>query len=187
VPRRVAQSKGSTSLAAEAVERAALALERVHDVERRDGLAARVLRVRDAVADDVLEEDLEDAAGLLVDEARDALHAATASQAADRRLLRLVKGRGQGGWIVRRSSILPRFHPLALKHPATLTVMPWMLSRRTLRWRFAPPLPATTKTYDPLSVSERGHNHTPKTEAAALTETLAALATSRHFTVVYRR
>jgi hypothetical protein len=22
-----------------------------------------------------------------------------------------------------------------------LTVMPWMLSRRTLRWRFAPPLP----------------------------------------------
>jgi hypothetical protein len=25
----------------------------------------------------------------------------------------------------------------------TLTVMPWMLSRRTLRWRFAPPLPAS--------------------------------------------
>merc|ERR1712185_648081 len=73
-------------LAAEAVERAALALERVHDVHRRDGLAARVLRVRDRVADDVLEEHLEHAARLLVDEARDALDAAAAREAADRRL-----------------------------------------------------------------------------------------------------
>jgi len=74
-------------LAAEAVERAALALERVHDVERRDRLAARVLSVRHCIADDVLEEDLEDAARLLVDEAADALDTATASEAADGGLL----------------------------------------------------------------------------------------------------
>ena len=74
-------------LAAEAVQRAALALERVHDVERRDRLAARVLSVRHRIADDVLEEDLEDAARLLVDEAADALDTATASEAADGGLL----------------------------------------------------------------------------------------------------
>jgi hypothetical protein len=73
-------------LAAEAVERAALALERVDDVHSRDGLPARVLGVGHRIADAVLKEDLKHAAGLLVDEARDALHAATAGKAADRRL-----------------------------------------------------------------------------------------------------
>ena len=43
-------------------------------------------RVGDGVADDVLEEDLEDTAGLLVDEARDALDATTAGETADGRL-----------------------------------------------------------------------------------------------------
>ena len=70
-------------LAAEAVQGAALALERVDDVHGGDRLSAGVLRVGDGVADDVLEEDLEHAAGLLVDEARDALDAAAAREAAD--------------------------------------------------------------------------------------------------------
>ena len=73
-------------LSAEAVEGAALALEGVHDVEGRDGLALGVLGVGDGVTDDVLEEDLEDTAGLLVDQAGDALDTSTASQAADGRL-----------------------------------------------------------------------------------------------------
>uniref|UniRef100_A0A0E0DSL3 Uncharacterized protein n=1 Tax=Oryza meridionalis TaxID=40149 RepID=A0A0E0DSL3_9ORYZ len=72
--------------AAEAVEGAALALERVDDVHGGDGLAAGVLGVGDGVADDVLEEDLEHAAGLLVDEPGDALHAAPPRQPPDRRL-----------------------------------------------------------------------------------------------------
>ena len=42
---------GTAYLTAEAVEGAALALERVHDVHGRDGLAARVLRVGDRIAD----------------------------------------------------------------------------------------------------------------------------------------
>ena len=71
------------SLSAEAVEGLALALEGVDDVHGRDGLAAGVLGVGDGVTDDVLEEDLEDAAGLLVDEAGDALDAATTGEAAD--------------------------------------------------------------------------------------------------------
>ena len=45
-----------------------------------------MLGVGDRVADDVLEEDLEDAARLLVDEARDTLDTATASETADGRL-----------------------------------------------------------------------------------------------------
>jgi len=45
-----------------------------------------VLRVSDRVADDVLEEDLEHPAGLLVDQARDTLHTTTASQTTDGRL-----------------------------------------------------------------------------------------------------
>ena len=73
-------------LAAEAVERAALALERVDDVHGGDGLAARVLGVGDGVTDDVLKEDLEDTAGLLVDEAADALDTAPSSETTDRRL-----------------------------------------------------------------------------------------------------
>ncbi|CAA6670322.1 unnamed protein product [Spirodela intermedia] len=74
--------------AAEAVERPALALEGVDDVHGGDGLAAGVLRVGDRIAYDVLQEDLEDAPRLLVDEAADALHAPTASKTANRGTLR---------------------------------------------------------------------------------------------------
>ena len=74
---------GSGRLAAEAVEGAALALERVDDVHGGDGLAARVLGVGHGIADDVLEEHLEDTAGLLVDEAGDALDTTAAREAAD--------------------------------------------------------------------------------------------------------
>ena len=56
-------------LLAKAVEGAALALEGVADVHGCDGLAAGVLRVGDGVADDGLQEGLEDRAGLLIDQA----------------------------------------------------------------------------------------------------------------------
>ena len=42
-----------------------------------------MLSVGDSITDDVLKEDLEDSAGLLVDEAADALDASTACQTAD--------------------------------------------------------------------------------------------------------
>ena len=73
-------------LTSEAVQGAALALEGVHDVHSGDSLAASVLGVGHSVTDDVLEEDLEHGAGLLVDEARDALDSAAASQTTDGRL-----------------------------------------------------------------------------------------------------
>ena len=70
-------------LAAEAVEGAALALEGVDDVHGSDGFSAGVLGVGDGVTDHVLEEHLEDTAGLLVDESTDALDATTACKTAD--------------------------------------------------------------------------------------------------------
>jgi len=76
----------ASSLAAEAVEGASLPLEGVDDVHGGDGLPLGVLGVGDGVADHVLKEHLEHAAGLLVDEARDTLHSSAASQTTDGRL-----------------------------------------------------------------------------------------------------
>ncbi len=70
-------------LAAEAVQGAALALEGVHDVQGSHGLTASVLSVGHSVADDVLQEDLEHTAGLLVDEAADTLDTTTTCQTTD--------------------------------------------------------------------------------------------------------
>ena len=70
-------------LAAEAVQGAALPLQSVDDVHGSDGLPLGMLGVGDGIPDDVLKEDLEDATGLLIDEARDTLDTATARQTAD--------------------------------------------------------------------------------------------------------
>jgi len=70
-------------LSSESVEGASLALEGVHDIHGGHGLAASVLGVGDGITDDILKEDLEDSAGLFVDESRDALDTTTAGQTAD--------------------------------------------------------------------------------------------------------
>ena len=71
------------ALASEAVDGSSLALEGVDDVERGDGLATGVLGVGDGVTDDGLEEGLQDAAALLVDESRNALDSSTAGETTD--------------------------------------------------------------------------------------------------------
>ena len=73
-------------LTTEAVEGTALPLEGVDDVERGDGLALGVLSVCDGVADDSLEEGLEDTTGLFVDHGGDTLDTTTASKTSDGRL-----------------------------------------------------------------------------------------------------
>ena len=73
-------------LTSESVEGASLSLEGIDDVHGGDCLPLSVLGVGDCVADDVLQEDLEHSTGLLVDQARDALHTASAGQTADGRL-----------------------------------------------------------------------------------------------------
>lgn len=79
----VSSCGGSGCLRAKAVQGAALALEGVDHVKGGHGLAAGVLSVGHGIAHHVLKEHLEHTAGLLVDEAADALDTTTASQAAD--------------------------------------------------------------------------------------------------------
>ena len=73
-------------LSSEAIQSPALPLESVHDIHGSDSLPLGMLGVSDGIPDDVLKEDLQNTAGLFVDEARDALDTTTASQATDGRL-----------------------------------------------------------------------------------------------------
>ncbi len=70
-------------LSAETVEGAALPLEGVDHVHGGDGLPLGVLGVGDGIPDHVLKEDLEDATGLLVDEAGDPLDSSPPRHTAD--------------------------------------------------------------------------------------------------------
>ena len=76
-------SQKARCLTAETVQGTALTLQSIDDVHGSDGLSLGVLSVGDGISDDVLKEDLEDTAGLLVDETRDTLDSTTASQTAD--------------------------------------------------------------------------------------------------------
>jgi len=60
-----------------------LTLQGIDDIHGGDGLTTSVLSVGDRVPDDVLKEDLEDTAGLLVDETRDTLDTATTGETTD--------------------------------------------------------------------------------------------------------
>ena len=73
-------------MATEAVESLALALERVDNVHGGDSLPLGVLGVGDSIADHVLQENIQDAAGLLVDQAGDPLDTAPPGQAPNGRL-----------------------------------------------------------------------------------------------------
>jgi hypothetical protein len=70
-------------LASEPVEGLALAFEGVDDVHGSDSLAASVLSVGDGIANDILQEDLEDTSGFFVDETGDTLDAPTSRQTTD--------------------------------------------------------------------------------------------------------
>ncbi len=70
-------------LTSESVQGTSLPLESIDNVHGGDGLPLGVFGVGDGVPDDVLKEDLEHSAGLLVDEAGDTLDSTTASQTPD--------------------------------------------------------------------------------------------------------
>ena len=58
-------------------------LEGIDDIHGGDSLPLGVLGVSDGISDDVFKEDLEDTAGLLVDESRDTLDSTTTRQTPD--------------------------------------------------------------------------------------------------------
>ena len=75
--------KEINSLTAESVQGASLPLEGIDNIHGGDSLPLGVFSVGDSIPDDVLQENLEDTAGLLVDEARDTLDTSTTSQTPD--------------------------------------------------------------------------------------------------------
>ena len=74
------------NLTTETVQGATLAFQGVHDIHGGHGLPLSVFSVGDGVADHVLEEHLQHATGLLVDQTGDSLHATTTGQTTDCRL-----------------------------------------------------------------------------------------------------
>jgi len=70
-------------LSSEPIKCLALALQSVHHVHRSNGLATGVFGVGDTVTDHILEKDLEDTAGLFVDQSRDTLDTTTASKSSN--------------------------------------------------------------------------------------------------------
>jgi hypothetical protein len=60
-----------------------LAFQSVNDIKSGDSLTTSVLRVGDSVLDDRLEEHFQDSSALLVNQARDTLHASTTGQTAN--------------------------------------------------------------------------------------------------------
>ena len=73
----------SENLTSESVEGTSLPLESIDHIHGGDGLPLGVLGVGDGIPDDVLEEDLENSTGLLVDESGDTLDSSTTRQPPD--------------------------------------------------------------------------------------------------------
>lgn len=72
-----------TSLTAETVESTSLPFQGVHDVHCSHSLPLGMFRVSNGIADYVLQENLEHASGLFIDEARYTLYSTTSSQSSD--------------------------------------------------------------------------------------------------------
>ena len=77
------QRRSSNCLTSESVQGASLPLEGIDHIHGGDGLPLGVFGVGDGIPDHVLKEDLEDATGLLVDEAGDPLDSSPPRQTAD--------------------------------------------------------------------------------------------------------
>ena len=88
-------------LTSESVEGTALPLEGVDNVHGGHSLPLGVLGVGDGITDHTLQEHLEHTAGLLVNEARDALDASSASETAD-------------GWLGDALDVVAKDLPVAL-------------------------------------------------------------------------
>ena len=70
-------------LTSESVEGTALSLQCIDDIHGCDGLPLGVFCVSNSVPDNVLQENLQNSSGFLVDEARYTLHTTTSCQSSD--------------------------------------------------------------------------------------------------------
>ena len=103
-------------LTTEAVQGAALALEGIHHIHGGHSLPAGVLGVGHGITHNILQEHLEDATGLLVDEAADTLHTTTTSQTPD-------------GWLGDALDIITKDLPVTLSATLAKTLSALAASR----------------------------------------------------------
>ena len=82
-PPMMLRDVSADNLSSETVKGLSLTLQGVDDIHGGDSLTTGVLSVGNRVTDDVLKEDLEHTAGLLVDETRDTLDTTTTSETTD--------------------------------------------------------------------------------------------------------
>merc|ERR550525_403270 len=73
-------------LASKAIEGTTLPLQGIHNIHSSDSLPLGMLGVGDSIADDILQEDLQNTPSLLVDETRDPLHSTPPGQSPNSRL-----------------------------------------------------------------------------------------------------
>ena len=106
------------SLASETVQSTSLTLQSIDNVHGCDCLPLGVLRVGDGITDDVLQEDLQDSTGLLVDETTDALHSTTTSETTD-------------GWLGDALDVVTQNLPVALGTSLSETFASFAASRHT--------------------------------------------------------
>lgn len=79
-------NKSNSKSTAESVKGPSLPLESIHNIHRRDGLPPGVLSIGDGITNDILEEDLENATSLFINEAADPLNSASPRQTPNCRL-----------------------------------------------------------------------------------------------------
>ena len=74
-------------LTSKSIQGTSLALEGIDHIHGSHGLPLGMLGVGDGITDDILQENLENSTGLLVDQARDTLDTSPTSQTTDGRML----------------------------------------------------------------------------------------------------
>ena len=104
------------SLTSESVQGAALTLEGIDDVHGGHSLPLGVLGVGDGITDHVLQENLEDTTGLLVDQARDTLDTTPTGETTD-------------GWLGDTLDVITKNLPVALGAPLSKTLASFTTSR----------------------------------------------------------
>jgi hypothetical protein len=130
-------------LASESVEGAALPLEGIDNIHGGDGLPLGMLGVGDGVPDDVLQEDLENTPGLLIDEARDTLDTASAGQTPD-------------GGLGDALDVIPEHLPVALGASLAESLASFAASSHDERFSRTDPLPAGRPIFNPPRLSPIG-------------------------------
>jgi len=120
-------------LSTETVERAPLSLKSIYYIQRRHCLSLSVFGVGDGIADDALEEGLEDSAGFFVDHCWWSILVSCWEHMRAGRGVESGQGGGglgKGRYILAEIRLTP---PRRARRRMAGLVIPWMLSRRILR------------------------------------------------------